>query len=243
MAEPISSTRNPAVAGAARLHRARQRKETGRTLIEGPSVVSEAIAAGVALVELFVLEGDPIPAGASSGVRVVTEPVLERVAGTANPRGPVAVIEIPAPVIDHVRPAIVAWEVGDPGNVGTLIRTAAAFGYGFVAGPGTADPWSPKVLRAAAGGHFRTSIGHAADLEALDGFVLVGTVVSGGSAPGPIRGGEALVVGSEAHGLPEVMVAACERLITIPMVGETESLNAAVAGGIAAYLGTLRESH
>jgi len=243
MAELISSTRNPAVVGAAQLHRARHRRETGRTLIEGPSVVAEALASGVAIRRLFLADGQALPHGWAGETFHVTEPVLTKLAGTSTPRGPIGVIDIPGPVVGTDRPALVAWAVGDPGNCGTMIRTAAAFGYGFVAGPESADPWSPKVLRSGAGGHFRTTVGQVVDLDGLAGFELVGTVVSGGEAPGRIGAGDALLIGSEAHGLPEPVVAACGRLVTVPMVGGSESLNAAVAGGIVAYLGTLRDQH
>ncbi len=80
--------------------------------------------------------------------------------------------------------ALVLYGLADPGNVGSLIRTAAAFGAGVIAGPGTADPWSPKTLRAAAGGHFRTTIELAPDLDpaALEGAGL------GRSSPRSCRG-------------------------------------------------------
>jgi TrmH family RNA methyltransferase len=239
----ISSTKNAAVADAASLHRARRRKETGRTLLEGPSVVSGAIDAGLEITELFVLDGEAVPPGWAGAVRRVTEPVLARLAGTRTPRGPIAVASIPAPEVPVDRPALVAWGVGDPGNVGTMIRTAAAFGYGFVAGPETADPWSPKVLRSGAAGHFHTTVGAVDGLDGLDGRTLIGTVPSGGAAPGGIGPGDALLIGSEAHGLPPDVVEVCERLVTIPMVGGIESLNAAVAAGIAAYLGTMADPH
>jgi TrmH family RNA methyltransferase len=241
--EPISSTRHAAVAEAASLHRARRRKETGRTLIEGPSVVSEAIEAGLDIHDLFVLEGEEVPAAWAGGVRFVTRPVLERIAGTETPRGPIAIATVPAPRRASDRPLLVAWGVSDPGNVGTMIRTAAAFGYGFAAGPETADPWSPKVLRSGAAGHFHTAIDVVDDLGGLGGLKLVGTVPRGGEVPGPLVAGEALLVGSEAHGLPEHVLDACDRLVTIPMSGPTESLNAAVAAGIAAYLGTASGQH
>lgn len=241
--EVIASTRNPAVMDAARLHRARHRRETGRTLLEGPSVVSEAIEASVPILELYVLEGEQPPSGHRGPVRFVTPEVLARLSGTETPRGPVAVVEVPVGALPTDRPVLVAWGVSDPGNCGTMVRTAAAFGYGFVAGPESADPWSPKVVRSGAGGHFRTTVATVADLGGLDPLRLVGTVARGGDPPGPVGAGEAIVVGSEAHGLPADVVAACDRLVTIPMRGGTESLNAAVAAAIVAYLGTVGEGH
>lgn len=241
--ELISSTRNATVADAATLHRARRRKETGRTLLEGPSVVSEGIATGLTIHAVFVLEGEESPAGWSGDVHLVTRPVLERLAGTTTPRGPIAVATIPGPELPTDQPALVAWGVADPGNVGTMIRTAAAFGYGFVAGPDTADPWSPKVLRSGAGGHFHTTIGSIGDVAGLGDRTLVGTVARGGGPPGSVGPRDALLIGNEAHGLPSDVLKACDRLVTIPMSGPAESLNAAVAAGIAAYLGTVSDPH
>jgi TrmH family RNA methyltransferase len=237
--EIITSTKNPAVTAATRLHRSRHRRDTRRTLIEGPSVVAEALAGGAIVHEIYVLESDTAPVAWGGPTRWVSEAVLRTLAGTETPRGPVAVISIPAGAIPTSRPLLVAWGVSDPGNCGTLIRSAAAFGSGYVAGPGSADSWSPKVLRSAAGGHFHTSVGAIESIRELASIELIGTVAGGGGAPGPVSAGEALLIGSEAHGLPPAVVAACSRVVTIPMPGGTESLNAAVAGSIAAFLGTL----
>ncbi len=169
----------------------------------------------------------------------VTEAVLRRMATTGEPQSPVAVFDIPAPVIPGGGDLLAAWGIADPGNAGTLIRTAAAFGLAFVAGPGTADPWSPKVLRSAAGGHWETTVGTAADLDDLrgSGRALVATVVSGGEAPQAIHAYPevCLLIGGEAAGLPAGVVEAADLQITIPMPGGTESLNAAMAGAILAY--------
>ena len=123
-------------------------------------------------------------------------------------------------------------------NVGTLIRCAAAFGLGFAAGPETADPWAPKVLRAAAGGHFRTGVARVGGLAELrtGGRRLAATVARGGMPPAALAAGSvAVLVGDEARGLPAGVVAACDFSLTIPMPGGAESLNAAVAGAIVAY--------
>ena len=117
----------------------------------------------------------------------------------------------------------------------------AAFGLGFVAGPGTADPWSPKVLRAGAGSHFRTTIERAPDLSVdvlqRRGFTLVASVAEGGDSPARLAPLErvALLIGDESSGLTAGVVDAADILVTIPMPGHTESLNAAVAGSLLAY--------
>jgi TrmH family RNA methyltransferase len=122
-----------------------------------------------------------------------------------------------------------------------LIRSAAAFGFGFIAGPGSVDPWSPKVLRAGAGGHFLTGIAKAPHLDVRQmqdrGYTVVATVVGDGDPPSRLGTVAqcALLVGDEASGLPPDTVAAADLSITIPMPGETQSLNAAVAGSLLAY--------
>ena len=242
--EPVRTSRHPRVAEAIRLHRGRRRTETGRTLLEGPHLIDEAARAGVILETVFVSENHntPLVGRTRAGeLVVVTEDVMKRLAGTQHPRGPVAVIKIPPDDLPDDRSLMVSWGVGDPGNVGTLIRSAAAFGLGFMAGPGTADPWSPKVLRSGAGSHFRTTIERAPTLSVATlqsrGFAVAASVVEGGLPPESLAKEPrcAVLVGDEASGLPEEAVDEADILITIPMPGETESLNAAVAGSLLAY--------
>jgi TrmH family RNA methyltransferase len=146
------------------------------------------------------------------------------------------VLDVPHPLLPTGN-VVVAWGVSDPGNTGALVRTAAAFGWAFAAGPGTADPWSPKVLRAGAGGHFHTAVGRVADLGDLGERSTVASVVTGGDPPAVLRGRRplAVLIGDEGAGLPESVVAAADLRVTIPMPGGTESLNAAVAGAILVY--------
>jgi TrmH family RNA methyltransferase len=133
---------------------------------------------------------------------------------------------------------LVSWGVSDPGNVGTMIRTAAAFGWDFGFTTGTADPWSPKVLRSAAGGHFTLSVarvGSVADLEGW-GLTTAAAVVTGGDDPVTLAPGRyALLVGAEAAGLPREVIVSASVRVTVPMPGRTESLNAAVAAAILTY--------
>jgi TrmH family RNA methyltransferase len=148
------------------------------------------------------------------------------------------VISIPEPSTTIAPGLLVSWGVSDPGNVGTLIRTAAAFGWDFAHTPASADPWSPKTLRAGSGGHFHIGLRQVestAELVEL-GYTPVASVVSGGTDPTALpRGRYALLIGEEAAGLPLETVAAAAWKVTIPMVPSTESLNAAVAAGILVY--------
>ena len=239
---PVRSHRNRHVVEAARLHRAGERRERGRTLIEGPHLLEEALSAGVTPLSLFALEDDePTRALAASrhfDLVLVDDIGLARLAGTTSPRGPVAVIEIPEPRDIAAHGVVVAWGVGDPGNVGTMIRTAAGFGWAFGYTEGTADPWAPKVLRAGAGAHFRTGvipIDSLAQLEGL-GYQTLAAVVVGGSAPAALATGRyAVLIGDESSGLPQAVAASATSRVTIPMPGGMESLNAATAAGIMVY--------
>jgi RNA methyltransferase, TrmH family len=241
--EPVRSQRNASVAEAARLHRAQVRKETGRTLIEGPNLLGEALRAGVSPEVLFSLPSDETAKrlAAENGIDLilVDEAGLGRLGGTRSPRGPVGVIQIPSKQdLSADRSVLVSWGVSDPGNVGTMIRTATAFGWGFAFKEGTADPWSPKVLRAASGAQFQmTPIGidTVAELSAA-GWFTVASQVSGGSTPASAsRKPIALLIGEEAAGLPYEISASCDLTVTIEMPGGTESLNAAIAAAILVY--------
>ncbi len=210
-------------------------------LLEGPNLLAEAVDAGIVVETVFGLPDDAAAArlavAAGAEWLEVDEPVLRRLAETQNPRGPVSVAVIPP---SRTPAGDVLWlDAGDPGNVGTLVRTAAAFGYGVSLGVRAADPWSPKVLRASAGTVFRVDVATDGSLPAES--VLVATVARGGTdvreAAGALDRARpwTVLVGDEAKGLPQETLERADLRVTIPMPGGTESLNAAVAGAIVAY--------
>lgn len=240
--EPVRNSKNPKVVEAARLHRSRDRKQTGLTLLEGPHLLEEAIQAGTDIREIYALESDDtsqeLAGHLGLDVVLVDQPALKRLAGTETPRGPIAVVAIPEPgeLSDHN--LLVSWGVSDPGNVGTMIRIARAFGWGFGYTEGTSDPWSPKVLRSAAGNQFATPIVSISDLDHLlsMGLEPVATVLNGGVEPGSLDFGRyAVLIGEEAAGLPDDVMANCKTSVSILMPGGAESLNAAIAAGILVY--------
>lgn len=242
--EPGLSHRNPRVVETARLHRAEERNSRGMTLLEGPHLVEEAVIAGEHVVEVYGLANDSEALGwagrAGAEFVIVGEEALGRLSSTQTPQSPVAVLTIPNRRLDSSRSVLLAWQISDPGNLGTMIRTAAAFGLDVAVTAGSADPWSPKVLRAGTGGHFQTAVVEVDDLNSLEAL-KVATVMKGGGSPRSLPAGRlALLIGSEAHGLPDDVVETADLKITIPMVGRTESLNAAAAATILAYEVSLR---
>lgn len=234
----ILSRRNRRIAELARLQRARHRRLAGRTLLEGPHLLSEALASGGEVLEVLALPEDAathklceehgIP------LTAISPEALSRIADTKNPRGPVAVLSVPR---NRPRGKDTLWlMVSEPGNAGTLIRTAAAFGWDVATGPGTVDPWAPKVLRAGAGGHFRAAIGEAEEPPS-GAMVMAATPRSGtpvaelGSLVDHSRQWW-LIIGEESRGIHPGHADRVDVWCTVPMSGGTESLNAAAAGAI-----------
>lgn len=234
----IESISNERVKAVRKLHRGRERRRSGRILVEGPKLVEAAVAAELIPETVYASERSDVVAlceAAGAEVIDVTDGVVRALSTTVEPQSPVAVIVKPPNRELEGRDTIVAVDLADPGNLGTLIRTAAALGW-QVAIIGGVDPWSPKALRASAGTQFSQpaiAVSDIGDLVAAD-LSPWATVVAGGGTlddlalPGPL----AVLIGSEAHGLDSSVARACRGSLTIPMAANTESLNAAVAGAI-----------
>jgi TrmH family RNA methyltransferase len=218
-------------------------------LAEGARVCREALATAD-VVEMFHCGGhDDLLRAAPASIRSteVDERVMARLSDAATPPGILAVVRTPetARPLPETGPLLVLDGVSDPGNVGTLLRTAAAFGVAVVS-VGGADPFGPKAVRASAGTCYRTAV-HRVDapgsLEAQlrgAGRVVLGLGADGGlTLEGAVtRVGSkdvVLVVGSEPHGLGEEVRGRIDDLVRIPMVDGVESLNVAAAGAIAVH--------
>jgi len=177
-------------------------------------------------------------------LREVEERMLRELAGTEQPQGVLAVAEIPRRSLDDLGadadPAVVLAldAVQDPGNFGTLVRTAEALGaVGVIALPGTVDPWNPKSVRAAMGSSFRLPIVAAAWEEAgpwlsEHGFATIAAVVGAEPLPSPPPRRAALVLGNEGAGVGEEALARAGLRAGIPLRGRAESLNVGAAGAI-----------
>jgi TrmH family RNA methyltransferase len=246
----ITSTKNPTIQWVRSLQaKAQARREAGVFVVEGVRLVEEALAAGMeaslvlfteeisprgrAVVEAFAARGSPVEAAADH--------VLQAASETKTPQGILAVLstlELPLPeapdfllILDGIR---------DPGNLGTILRTAAAAGVQAVLlTPGSADPFAPKVLRSAMGAHFQLPV-RPMDWETLHTYLAnagVGVYLAAAGAGEPFYRADfrrplALLIGGEAEGPGGQAQELADARVHIPMPGGSESLNAAVAAGI-----------
>jgi TrmH family RNA methyltransferase len=200
-----------------------------RFAAEGEDLVEAAEAAGWTAVEKFVAAGSGL-----EGTEV--EPaLLDRASALGSGTRVIGVYEqrwADAPT----GPLCVAlWSVGDPGNVGTILRSALAFGAGSVAfGPGSADPFGPKAVRASMGAIFSVPVARVAEPAELPAPAIALAARQGDALRGPLDAAT-LVLGSERNGLPDDVVAGCERVAHLPIAQGSESLNAAMAATVALY--------
>jgi RNA methyltransferase, TrmH family len=215
----ISSRDNERLKLVRKLHDRRWRDKLGLFVVEGEDLVEAA--AGIEPVELLVAGEDVKPS------------LLAEVSTLAHPPRVVAVYrreDLPR----GLRPVTLAlWQVGDPGNVGTLLRAADAFGAGVALSDGCADPTGPKAVRASMGSLFRVPV------SAFDEPTgrRVALVPSGGIPLPELDSVDdvVLVLGAEREGLPADVLVACEERASIPQPGGGDSLNVAMAGAIALY--------
>ena len=241
----ISSAGNSQLKLAGKLHRRRHRQAQGLCLLEGVRLVQDALSMRAAFHTCFI---SPAAAGAHPALVAQIEPLcplylvspelLDRISETVSPQSIVAVVaipQLPLPAVSAL--SLVLDGVRDPGNAGTLLRTAAAAAVDQVLlGPGCVDPFNGKVMRAAMGAHFRVPLRTLENWDALGTLLSAGQSLYVASAQGGLRYDEvdwsrpcALVLGSEAHGAsPQVRAGAAT--VAIPMAAATESLNVAAAG-------------
>ena len=231
------------------LKNAKARRESGLFLVEGEVMIREGMKCGLKIREIVADETREAFAGEFSGfarAAIVTRSLLESICDTKTPQGVCAAFEIPAPICPEELPdRIVALDgVQDPGNVGTIWRTADAAGFqGILLGSGSADPLSPKVMRSAMGSGFRLPFAHAEKLaESLlelrrRGYHVFASDLSGADFYSRPDSGEkfVLVIGNEARGISDAVREAADCRVKLPMRGGAESLNAAVAAGIMMY--------
>jgi TrmH family RNA methyltransferase len=226
--------------------RQRKTRETERAfVVEGFRAIADGIAAGAVPHLIALREGSERETedwfGQDHLIRVVDAEVFDSVADTVTPQGALAVFPFPdLDVPNQANPLyLVLDQVRDPGNLGTLIRSAAASGVSAVfVTEGTVDPFNPKVVRSAVGAHFRVPVRWLSDQyrNVIEEQASLRVLAD---AESPVSydeldwtGGVVLVVGSEAHGATGTGRAITTTTARIPLAGNVESLNAAVAGAV-----------
>jgi len=236
------TVRTPRVSAALKLHRRRERDKTGRFLAEGPQAVREALAAG-AVVELFTT---PDRKREYPEATVVDGPAMAALAETVTPQGIVAVCEridigLEAALAKQPKLVAVLVDIRDPGNAGTILRTADAAGADAVIFAGEAvDPYNGKCVRASAGSLFHVDVVRepavTAVFETLRGMRILATSGRGENDlfELDLRGATAWLFGGEAHGLPVELLKRAER-VRVPIYGMAESLNLAGAAAVCLY--------
>lgn len=245
----VTSVDNAAVKAARKLARRQDRDRTGTFLVEGPQVVAEALGC---LTRVFVTDADTdlVRRAVSAGVEVVsvTDRVLASLATTVSPQGIVGVADLPEATLDGALAGaelvVVCWQVNDPGNLGTIVRSADAAGAdAVVCTSGSVDPRNPKAVRASAGSLFHLPV--VADSEptvvmaALRAAGLqIAAANAGGATPYThvdFTRPTAVVLGNEAHGLPQDLLDHADVVVSVPIHGRAESLNLAVAAALLVY--------
>ena len=256
--ELVLGPNNPRVRALRRLAtQRRDRRVQGVALVEGPTLVAEALGNDDTIGrirEIYTenpLERDSQQRAdlASIAVTLVEPGVLDKALDTVSPQPVVAIVEQSSASLESLpldRPVLMLVDVRDPGNMGTLIRTAEASGCaGVVLAGSCVDPSNPKVVRSSAGSWLRTPI-----VELPDAFETLAVLsaqsrptLAAALVPGAVEmwhadlGRAVIVLGNEAHGLSPEVVEACDAAVIIPFDGPTESLNVGVAGALLAFEG------
>jgi TrmH family RNA methyltransferase len=252
----ITSLHNKRVAGAVRLKKRAMREKDRQFLVEGALGVGEALASGAPVQEVFVSPASEerldsvVVAADELGVPVhtVTPEVMGHLTSTVTPQGVVAVAEFIDTSLDslgeHASLVPILVEVRDPGNAGTILRSADASGAdGVVFTRSSVDVYNPKTVRASAGSLFHIPVVRDAELgDAVERLRGQGFAVAAASAAGEhsvydtdLSGPTAILFGNEAHGLPAEAVALADRSIHVPISGRTESLNLAAAATLVLF--------
>lgn len=234
----ITSSDNPKIVQAAKLFQKKYRDRTGCYIIEGVRLVSDAIKHGAKVREIFVQESaaNAIP---FDDVTVVSDKVFSKLCETVNSQGVVAVVEKPERAFSPCGNSLILDGLQDPGNVGTLIRTAAACGFTDVFAANCVDLYSPKVIRSAMSAHFCVAL-HETDVEsvfaALKGVPIVAADMHGDNLfETQLCQPVAVALGNEGNGLSQYVRDNVSKTVSLPMANDFESLNVAVAGSVIMY--------
>jgi TrmH family RNA methyltransferase len=223
----ISSPHNDRLKQLRKLARRRAREQSGRFVAEGEDLLAAAEDAGWPALERYCAAGSGLP-----GIEVEPE-LLASVSQLGSGTRALALFEQRWAAAPAGPLCVALHGIADPGNVGTILRSALAFGAASVAlGPDCADPYGPKAVRASMGALFAVPLARFEAVEQLPG-TRIALDAHAGEPLAPLDGPVTIVVGAERAGLPQETVAACDRIARIPIL--SESLNAAMAATVALY--------
>lgn len=235
----LTSRNNPLIKEMAALKEKKGRKEQGFFLVEGVKMVSECKRSGLEIGRTFVSES--YRGETDENAICVSDEVFAFLSDEKTPQGILCSVRIPKPSLCPPKESCLLLDgVSDPGNMGAIIRTANAAGYGEIYLVGCTDPYSPKSVRASMSGIFFARIytgTREAVLEALSGLPILAADMDGENIFS-FRPPEkfALAIGNEANGISEEVFQKAQHKLKIPMRAAQESLNAGIAAGIAMYL-------
>jgi TrmH family RNA methyltransferase len=248
----ISSRDNPFLKSLHRISSsARERREAGQTLLDGAHLLRAYLDAGNKPLHLLIneqaLHDAEIDALLETCAAVpqtqLDDALFALLSELKTPNGLLTLIEIPSAkvAVSHSQFALLLEDIQDPGNLGSILRSAAAAGCDAVfLSQGCADAWSPKVLRAGMGGHFALSLHESADLlqvaAEFTGKILCASLQTDKSLyDSNLRGKLAFAIGNEGAGLSPALLDAAQQHFIIPMSGKVESLNAAAATAVCLF--------
>ncbi|RSL33009.1 RNA methyltransferase [Salibacterium salarium] len=245
----IDSTKNPKVKNVKRLSKRKYREREQQFVVEGWHLLEEVLTHNVEVQELLIAENKDFPSEIDVSrllVTVVTEQVMNEMSYTETPQGILAICRMPAQEDVKIKQRnnyLFVDGVQDPGNLGTIIRTADAAGItAVILGEGTVDPYNDKVIRATQGSLFHLSVIKGELEEWIDAcnqvkIPVFGTAAGQGTTHSAIAAqkGFALIVGNEGAGVQEKYLELADQNIYVPIYGNAESLNVSVATGILLY--------
>ncbi|TFJ94117.1 RNA methyltransferase [Lentibacillus salicampi] len=240
----ITSMQNEKVKQWVKLHKRKGRKQSGMFLVEGFHLVEEAYQSNWEINEIIVEDGLDHPDWCDRfSIVSVSRKVLQHVTQTETPQGIAAVVNVRQ--LDEItgNSVLLIDAIQDPGNLGTIIRTADAAGFDTVMlGDGTVDVFNEKVIRATQGSLFHLPILRADLVERIpklqtEGFTIWASALTDAVSMKEIevREQNALIVGNEGTGVREEIIKLADQSIKIPIYGQAESLNVSVAAGILMY--------
>lgn len=241
--EQITSAQNSKIKNANKLKKKRERDKTGLALIEGIHLIEEAYQSQIEVIQLFIVDTDRMSSSIIDYAKEVYQinlKVAEALSGTVTPQGFFAIIKKPTYDKTLAKQVLLIDRIQDPGNLGTLIRTADAAGLDLIVmEKGTADPFQDKVIRASQGSIFHIPV----IFDDINNYIhqfngpVYGTALENAVSFNDVeaQANFALILGNEGEGVNPDLLKETTQNLTIPIYGKAESLNVAIAGSILMY--------